>query len=389
MATRNRRSFGAIRKLPSGRYQASYQAPIGVRATAPFTFSTKTDADGWLAKTRVAIENGTWTSEVAEERNEAGLVFSTYAARHIEIQTNSAGKLLRETTKQHYYTLLRNRLAFFAAMDIRDIDKPMVDEWFARVSKDGKLTTASKSYKLLSTIMDRAIKDKVRADNPCDIKGAQSLITGKPVTYPNTAELELLIDAITPRYKLLLLLAGVAGLRFGEVSELRVADLQKIKVDGVSSYVVNVNRAVAYCRGEFLVGDPKSAAGKRPVHVSSGLTNQLDTLLKERLLEGPNALLFPAANGSHLRNDVLATALKRAKAKADLADSGFTPHSLRHYGGTQFSGAGATLADVQAWLGDVSEKAALRYLHPLDQAREIAERMPVPKIEPQPTPQTD
>lgn len=382
MTIRNRRSFGAIRKLPSGRFQASYQAPTGVRATAPFTFATKSDADGWLARTRVAIESGTWASEVAEERKEESLLFSTYAARHIEIQTSSSGKLLRETTKQHYYTLMRNRLSFFAAMDIRDIDKPMVDEWFARVSKDGKLTTASKSYKLLSTVMDRAVKDKLRVDNPCDIKGAQSLVTGKPVTFPTTAELERLIDAITPRYKLLLLLAGVAGLRFGEVSELRVPDLEKISVDGVNSYVVNVNRAVTYSRGEFVVGDPKSAAGKRPVHVSSGLTHQLDNLLQERLADGTNALLFPAASGGHLRNDVLATALKRAKAKADLADSGFTPHSLRHYGGTQFSGAGATLADVQAWLGDVSEKAALRYLHPLDQARTIAERMPVPKIEP-------
>jgi integrase len=264
-------------------------------------------------------------------------------------------------------------------MNVREIDKPIVDEWFARISKDGKLTTASKSYKLLSTIMERAVKDKIRVDNPCDIRGAQSLSTGKRVTHPNTKELEALIDHITPRYKFLLLLAGVAGLRFGEVSELRVSDLEKITVGGVSSYVVNVKRAVTYAFGQFVVGDPKSVAGKRPVNVSSGLTAQLDSLLAERATEGPDALLFPSANGRHLRNDVLATALKRAKAKADLANSGFTPHSLRHYGGTQFSGAGATLADVQAWLGDASAKAALRYLHPLDQAREIAERMPVPK----------
>jgi integrase len=328
----------------------------------------------------VAIENGTWSRDVADELAEESLVFETYARRHIEIQTNASGKLLRNTTKEHYYTLLRNRLAFFASMDIRHIDKPLVDEWFARISKDGKLTTASKSYKLLSTVMERAVRDKVRVDNPCEIKGAQSLTTGKRVTYPTTAELELLIEAITPRYKVLLLLAGVAGLRFGEVSELRVSDLERITVSGVSSYIVNVKRAVTYSNGVFVVGDPKSAAGKRPVNVSSGLTSLLDELLAKRQVDGIDALLFPSASGGHLRNDVLATALKRAKVKANLADSGFTPHSLRHYGGTQFSGAGATLADVQAWLGDVSEKAALRYLHPLDQARDIAERMPVPKL---------
>jgi hypothetical protein len=81
--------------------------------------------------------------------------------------------------------------------------------------KDGMLTTASKSYKLLSTIMTRAVKDKHLTDNPCDISGAQSLSTGKVVAWPTPDELKLLIANITPRYKLLLLLAADAGLGIG------------------------------------------------------------------------------------------------------------------------------------------------------------------------------
>ena len=40
MAAR-RKSFGSLRKLPSGRYQARYTAPDLVRHTAPLTFETK------------------------------------------------------------------------------------------------------------------------------------------------------------------------------------------------------------------------------------------------------------------------------------------------------------------------------------------------------------
>jgi hypothetical protein len=48
MAKGNRpghRRFGNVRKLPSGRYQASYLGPDGQRRNAPETFERKGDAE--------------------------------------------------------------------------------------------------------------------------------------------------------------------------------------------------------------------------------------------------------------------------------------------------------------------------------------------------------
>ena len=42
------RSWGWLRKLPSGRWQASYLGDDGRRHTAPRTFTAKIDAEGWL-----------------------------------------------------------------------------------------------------------------------------------------------------------------------------------------------------------------------------------------------------------------------------------------------------------------------------------------------------
>jgi hypothetical protein len=78
---------------------------------------------------------GEWKAAVREEVTDTNLAFETYAARHIEIQTCKNEKLLRPSTKLHFYTLLRNRVAHFSGMAIRYIDKPMVDEWFASVSR--------------------------------------------------------------------------------------------------------------------------------------------------------------------------------------------------------------------------------------------------------------
>ena len=49
-----------MRRLPSGRFQASYLDPDRVRRTAPATFRTTQDADAWLAKQRVVLGAGTW-----------------------------------------------------------------------------------------------------------------------------------------------------------------------------------------------------------------------------------------------------------------------------------------------------------------------------------------
>jgi hypothetical protein len=52
---KGRRGFGRIRKLPSGRWQASYVAPDLRRTNAPITFTTKADAEGWLGLERQKI----------------------------------------------------------------------------------------------------------------------------------------------------------------------------------------------------------------------------------------------------------------------------------------------------------------------------------------------
>src|SRR5262245_36037044 len=55
-----RRRFGAVRRLPSGRYQARYLSPDGVTRPADDTFDTKTEAEVWLARKEAEIFDGDW-----------------------------------------------------------------------------------------------------------------------------------------------------------------------------------------------------------------------------------------------------------------------------------------------------------------------------------------
>jgi integrase len=54
----------------------------------------------------------------------------------------------------------------------------------------------------------------------------------------------------------------------------------------------------------------------------------------------------------------------------------FTPHCLRHFAATNFvNDAGANIAELQAFLGDSSVEAAMRYLNPNSRLNTLVERM--------------
>jgi len=57
-----------VRKLPSGRYQASYLGPDGRRHSAPETFERKPDASQWLAGMETEIAQGEWRDPQAAEQ---------------------------------------------------------------------------------------------------------------------------------------------------------------------------------------------------------------------------------------------------------------------------------------------------------------------------------
>jgi hypothetical protein len=80
---RGRRTFGAVRKLPSGRWQASYLAPDGSRRKAEQTFAEAADANAWLSSLEHTISTGDWRPpELAQE------TFGAYGARWLKHRTD-------------------------------------------------------------------------------------------------------------------------------------------------------------------------------------------------------------------------------------------------------------------------------------------------------------
>ncbi len=75
-----RRGFGYVRKLPSGRWQASYVGPDLARRSAPHTFEAKAATEGWLGRRRGEVVSGEWQPPVRVERV-AALTLDAYATQ--------------------------------------------------------------------------------------------------------------------------------------------------------------------------------------------------------------------------------------------------------------------------------------------------------------------
>lgn len=170
----SKRSFGYVRRLPSGRFQASYVGPDGLRHNAPRTFRQRS-AREYLKTQEALIQLNQWEQDSKHEVQIERPLFGEYCERHISIQTNPRGELLELSTQSLYRNLLRTHLSPFAALRLDEISETTVNDWWAMAIKSGKKTTLSKAYKLLASVMKRAVDEKILRENPCRVKGAQGL----------------------------------------------------------------------------------------------------------------------------------------------------------------------------------------------------------------------
>lgn len=340
----SRRRFGSLRRLPSGRWQASYQTPAGSRRSAPRTFPSKTDADRWLSTVESDMLRGTWIDDAA-----ARVAFGEYARDWLTTHPR-IGPRWRETCERN----LRIHLEPLHNLALRDISPAVVRRWYAdALAGDGGRTSIAQSYRLLRAVLNNAVADGATAKNPCQIRGAGVDRTAeRPVATP--VEIDALVTAIPPRYKAAVVLAAWCGLRRGEILGLTPADLDLDR----GTVTVRRTRTELLSSPDRFDGPPKTDAGHRtvaiPPHVLPILTEHLDRYA------GPDRL-FIGRSGEPMRGDAVRLAFQRARERAGLEHLRF--HDLRHTGQTLAAEAGASLADLMRRLGHSSMVAAKRYLH--------------------------
>lgn len=344
-----KRRFGNVRKLASGRFQARYTGPDGLPRKAPASFDTKRAAEQWLVETEAELLRGSWIDPDA-----GSVTLTEYAERWVKERD------LKARTREEYERHLRLHVTPHLGMrPLNEITAPRIRDWRAgRLAQGIGKSTVAKTYRILHAIFATAVDDDLIRRNPCRIKGAgQDKAEERPTA--SLGQVFAIAEAIQPRYRLMILLATFAQLRFGEL-----VALQRSSID-LEAMELRVRRATAEMEdGTQIDDDPKSDAGKRPISLPKGLREDVENHLKMYAQPGSHGRLFLGPQGGIPRrrnfNRVWHKALKDAGIPADM---GLHLHDLRHTGSTWSAQSGATLKELMARIGHASTRAAMIYQH--------------------------
>lgn len=346
--------MGSVRKRPDGRYRARYRGPDGKERARHFAL--KRDAERWLAANESAKAKGDW---IDPDRGRLTVAewLPAWAATKAALEPN---------TRRGYESVVAGWvLPRWGAVPLNRITHADVVAWVADMSGQVGPATSGKALLVLTQAVQLAIRDgrlardpTVGVRRPRPVRGRQRFLTHAEVTK--------LAGELPAPYDLLVTFLAYTGLRFGEVTALRVSDVN------LARGRVTVDRALTEVRGRISEGGTKTHRG-RTVPVPRLVRDELAQYIGGR---AAGDWLFPAPEGGPLRNSNFRRRFfDPAVTRAGLAP--LTPHDLRDTAASLAVSAGASVKAVQRMLGHASAAMTLDVYAGLfdDELDDVAERM--------------
>lgn len=358
-------------RTPGGRFEASYMHVFNgtpTRFRAPKTFATRMAAEAWLHTERNLIDQGGWTPPKVRERaaSRSSLTLTEFA------EVALAGRTLEPTTRSEYKRLLDSRIIpGLGTHAVAAITADELDEWWQGLGTAHRASRAA-AWNLLKSLLRDAVEREVIPMSPAEnprFKRYGKRPPRRPITLLTISEIEAGTARLPEYYALALPLMAWCALRFAELSELRVKDIE----DTPKGMVIHVRRSAPLVDGKPQVKDgAKTDAGVRDVWVPSHLADQIRDRLRV-IDKSPNTFVV-----SNLRGDRLprATFTKQFKKVLPPAKADMHVHALRHTGAVFAAWAGASTAELQERLGHATMEMAALYQHVAEGRQQtIAEKM--------------
>ena len=274
-------TFGNVRRRASGRWQARYFLD-GAWHNAPNTFTTKADANAWLAREQADRSRGAWVDPKSGKET-----LEAYATRWLDGRSD-----LRETTRAKYGDLLRRHiLPALGRKELAHLEPADIRAWYHRLARDHQ-ATADDCYRLLRAVVNTAVADGHLAKSPCTVKGAGSVrAEERPVA--SVVEVARVADEMPDRLRVAVLLAAWCQMRRGEMLA-----LQRRHVDLLHGTVRIEQAWVVPPGGRPVIGPPKTEAGRRTVAIPPNILLAVEEHLQRFVGPEPKAWLFGTSTGA-------------------------------------------------------------------------------------------
>src|SRR3954466_1321110 len=216
-----------------------YRDAAGSQHTKQFT--RKRDADLWEQEQKAAIRNDAWV-DPGRSKVTVGEWADPWMAGRVH---------LKPKTLSSYRSLLVTRvLPRWNTVPLTRVRHSDVVAWVAAMRLELSASRTRQAYHLLSAMLDDAVKDNRLVRNPATGVDLPRL----PRTerrYLTHQQLADLADSCGP-HRLMVLVAGYTGLRWGELTGLRARRVQALRGR------IDVVESVTEVDGEMIFGTPKS-----------------------------------------------------------------------------------------------------------------------------------
>lgn len=379
--------WGRIEKLKSGNYRARFRVK-GKLYKAPTVFKEKETAVAWLnnQKTeydKIISRNETWVppTERAEEEDRN----TTTVRELIEMWLADEKALPKMSTRQSHRRHLNARVLCdsfpgfqsLAEERVVDVDLDRIEMWWEQVEDHwpDMADANQKAYKRLHTAFNYAIKKKFVTENPVKVAGANKKVRTKVQDRPllELEEADAMVESISPRLKAPLLILQWAGLRLGELLELRRKDV----TDNGIVMTLSIERAAQRVKDEetgkqvMIVTPPKTEAARRRIVLPGKVAEKVREHLSTYVAENSEALLVTTEKGQPMMDTNFRNRFKYAAKQAGRAD--LSPHDYRRFFGTMLvTKSGINLEEARILMGHESKEQLLDYMRAAANSKETA-----------------
>lgn len=190
----------------------------------------------------------------------------------VEASLSASAPALKDRTVRGYRQIYDKRvLPWFGSRRVNAVTRADVQTWVTALHGAGlSPATVHHHYVALKKAFRFAQQDRLIAYNPCDgVKLPKAATVGdfapRFLTAAEAERIAARLDATAPPYGLLVRFAAYTGLRAGELTGLRVRDLN------LKAGHVEVRQTLARIGGVWKVSTPKSARSSRNCRSWSGL----------------------------------------------------------------------------------------------------------------------
>jgi integrase len=337
--------MASIKKRDNGAWRARYRDEAGKEHARHF--ERKADAQRWLDQVTAAVVRGDYVDPKAGR-----VTFGAYATGWESVQVSSGGtrRIVDNALRVHAMPVLGNQ-------PIATIRPSTVQAFVKGLEAKGLAPGSVRNvYDVAAQVFAAAVDDRVISASPCR-KIALPKGGGDEVVPPTVEEVEAVRDALEERWRAVALALAGSGLRIGELLGLQVADVDFLR------RTIRVERQRLQSGA---IAPLKTKASRRTVPVGQVVIDALAA----HLAEYPSTeALFVDELGRPLTYRRWKALWKAAAARAGV-DA--TSHDLRHFAASALISGGASVKQVQTFLGHSSATITLRtyaHLFPGDEDR--------------------